>query len=154
MNKIILGKYVNTHGIKGEIRIKSNFKYKDRVFKKGNEIIIDKPYKITGYRVHKDYDMITLEGINSIDEIISLKGSLVYINRDKYLDNIEYVDDDLIGMNVFCNSDLVGKVNEIRYLNLDKKLLVIDKIMIPFELILDVNLNEKIIVIKYVEGLI
>ena len=30
---IYLGKYVNTHGIKGEIRIKSNFKYKDKAFK-------------------------------------------------------------------------------------------------------------------------
>ena len=27
MSRIVLGKYVNTHGIKGEIRIKSNFKY-------------------------------------------------------------------------------------------------------------------------------
>ena len=41
MSRIVLGKYVNTHGIKGEIRIKSNFKYKDKVFKIGNKIIID-----------------------------------------------------------------------------------------------------------------
>ena len=41
MNKVLLGKYVNTHGIKGEIRIKSNFPYKSKVFKIGNEIIIN-----------------------------------------------------------------------------------------------------------------
>ena len=61
MNKIIIGKYVNTHGIKGEIRIKSNFKYKDKVFKIGNKIIIDKPYEIMSYRVHKGFDMVTLK---------------------------------------------------------------------------------------------
>lgn len=154
MNRVILGKYVNTHGIKGEIRIKSNFKYKERVFQIGNEIIIDKPYRITGYRIHKDYDMVTLEGINSINDIINLKGSLVYIERDKYLDDIEYTDDDLIGMKVFCNNELIGNVSDIRYLNMDKKILIIDNKMIPFELILNVNLGEKMIVIDYVEGLI
>ena len=41
MNKIVIGKYVTTHGIKGEIRIKSDFNEKDKVFKVGNEIIID-----------------------------------------------------------------------------------------------------------------
>ena len=30
MNKIVIGKYVTTHGIKGEIRIKSDFNEKDQ----------------------------------------------------------------------------------------------------------------------------
>ena len=138
MNKIVLGKYVNTHGIKGEIRIKSDFKYKDRVFQVGNEIILDKTYTITSHRVHKDYDMVTLKGINSINDIISLKGSLVYIDRDKYLDNLEYTDDDLIGFKVLCNNELIGNISDIRYLNLNKKISVGNKKMIPFELILEV----------------
>ena len=37
MNKIYIGKVVNTHGIKGEIRILSNFEYKDKVFKVNNK---------------------------------------------------------------------------------------------------------------------
>ena len=36
---IKLGKYVNTHGIKGEIRILSDFSRKDLVFKNGFKII-------------------------------------------------------------------------------------------------------------------
>ena len=79
MNKVMLGKYVNTHGIKGEIRIKSNFPYKSKVFKINNEIIInDVPYIIKSYRVHKDYDMITLDGINSINDIPFPKNTKVY----------------------------------------------------------------------------
>ena len=34
MKFINIGKIVNTHGIKGELRILSDFKYKDKVFKK------------------------------------------------------------------------------------------------------------------------
>jgi len=152
MKRIVIGKYVNTHGIKGEIRIKSNFPYKDKVFKIGNEIIIDKPYTITSYRVHKDYDMVTLEGINSINDIIGLKNSLVYIERDKYLDNNDYLDTDLIGFKLINNElDLV--VTDISYINDKKKLLVSENKLIPFELIDKIDYSNKIILIKDVMGL-
>ena len=32
MDKVYIGKIVSTHGIKGEIRILSDFPYKDKVF--------------------------------------------------------------------------------------------------------------------------
>ena len=58
MNKIYIGKVVNTHGIKGEIRILSNFEYKDKVFKVNNKLIIgDKTYEIKSHRIHKGYNM-------------------------------------------------------------------------------------------------
>ena len=152
MKKIVIGKYVNTHGIKGEIRIKSNFEYKDRVFKVGNEIIIDKPYIITGYRVHKDYDMVTLEGINSINDVICLKNSLVYIDKDKYLSSNDYLDSDLIGFKII-NKELDLIVTEISYINDKKKLLVCNDKFIPFELIDKIDYSNKIIIIKDVAGL-
>lgn len=152
MKRIVIGKYVNTHGIKGEIRIKSNFPYKDKVFKIGKEIIIDKPYIITSYRVHKDYDMVTLEGINSINDIIHLKNSLVYIERDKYLDNNDYLDSDLIGFKI-VNNELDLVVTDISYINDKKKLLVSENKLIPFELIDKIDYSNKIIFIKDVMGL-
>ena len=154
MSKVILGKYVNTHGIKGEIRIKSNFKYKELVFKVGNEIIIDKPYIINSYRVHKGYDMVTLCGINSINNIPFTKNSLVYIERNKYLEPSNYLDEDLIGFKAYCNNNLLGKVEEVRSLVYNKKLLVVGGSLIPFELISDVSLEKGIVIINYVEGLI
>lgn len=154
MNKVVLGKYVNTHGIKGEIRIKSSFKYKDLVFKKGNEIIIDKPYIIMSHRFHKGYDMVLLDGINSINDIIHLKNSLVYIDRDKYLHDGDYLDSDLIGLQVICNNKEIGYVSAIRPITEKKKLLMVNNIMIPMELIENVNLDDKKIIIKYVEGLV
>ena len=41
MNLIYIGKLVNTHGLKGEVRIISDFKFKDVVFKKNNNIYIN-----------------------------------------------------------------------------------------------------------------
>ena len=40
MKYIIIGKIVNTHGIKGELRILSDFKYKAKIFKKGFPLYI------------------------------------------------------------------------------------------------------------------
>ena len=153
MNKVYLGKYVNTHGIKGEIRIKSNFPYKEKVFKKNNEIIIlDNTYLINSYRVHKDYDMVTLVGINSINDIPFPKNTNVYINRDKFLDKNDYLDSDLIGFIVY-NSKLEREVLDILYLNNNKKLIKTESNYIPFELVKNVDLEKKRILIEDVDGL-
>ena len=40
MNYVNIGKIVNTHALKGEVRIISNFEYKQRVFKKGFNLYI------------------------------------------------------------------------------------------------------------------
>ena len=37
---VYIGKIVNTHGIKGELRLLSDFKYKDRVFLENRKIYI------------------------------------------------------------------------------------------------------------------
>ena len=56
MKLIKIGKIVNTHGIKGEVRLLSKFPYKDKVFIKDMNIYIDKKYKevISSYRKHKN----------------------------------------------------------------------------------------------------
>ena len=153
MNRVVLGKYVNTHGIKGEIRIKSNFPFKDKVFKIDNEIIIDnKAYIIKSYRVHKEYDMVTLEGINSINDIPFPKNTKVYIDRDKYLSKKEYIDSDLIGFVVY-NSKIERVITDIFYINDTKKLIKTSDGYIPFELVKNVDLDNKKIEIEEVDGL-
>lgn len=153
MNKAYLGKYVNTHGLKGEIRIKSNFPYKSKVFKIDNEIIInDMVYTIRSYRVHKGYDMVTLDKITDIDMIPFPKNTKVYVDRDKYLEKKDYLDSDLIGFIVY-NSKLEREVCDIVYLNDAKKLIKTMEGYIPFELVKNIDLENKKILIEEVDGL-
>ena len=157
MKKIYLGKYVNTHGIKGEIRIKSLFKYKDKAFKIGNIIYINnKKFIINSYRVHKDFDMITLKGINNINDIIELKGNDVYIDYDSInLSNNEYLDEDLLNCHVYMNNIEKGIVTDYKYFNKNKKVLVINNNkMVPCELIENIDLDNKKIEILKVDGLL
>ena len=64
-NYVFVGKIVNSFGIKGELKIRSDFEYKDRIFKNNFNIFIgnDKLKEvISSYRIHKGYDLITLVG--------------------------------------------------------------------------------------------
>ena len=112
MNYVYLGKIVNTHGIKGEVRILSDFKYKDVVFKENFNIYIG-PNKeketIKTYRRHKQYDMITL-GYNNINEVLKYKGQNVYINKEDIGDL--KVDEDYIGLEVYTDK-YIGKITDI-----------------------------------------
>ena len=157
MNKILVGKVVNTHGIKGEIRIRSNFKYKDRVFVVGNYInILDRDYKITSYRYHKVFDMVKLEGFNDINDVLFMKGKDVYFDKDKLnLDSNEVLDDDLINYKVKYE-DKIGTIKEIMDINGNRVIRVeLDReYLIPYnDEFVKINNKEKEIEIKIIEGM-
>lgn len=160
MNYIYLGKIVNTHGIKGEIRILSNFKYKKEVFKINNKLYIGnnkEEITINTYRVHKEYDMITINGINNIDEVLKYKGQDIYFDKDSIkIDGI--LDEDLIGLEVYTDH-YIGKVEEILSSTVQQVLVVKNNNitnMIPYveEFIKKIDLKNKRIDINEIEGLI
>lgn len=114
MEYIYIGKIVGTHGIKGELKIISDFKYKNEAFKLNNTIYIGKTFQeftINSYRKHKIYDMITLKDKNDINDVLIYKNKNVYIN--KLAIKVEYFDEDLINMEVYSNDKLIGIVKEI-----------------------------------------
>ena len=157
MDFLYLGKIVNTHGIKGEIRILSDFKYKEQVFKKGNNIYIgrDKIKEVlNSYRVHKNYDMVTLEGINDINDVLKYKGMNVYIDRNEYkFEGIIY--EDLIGMKVLSDSKEIGVIEEVLNSSAHPIIKLDNGVMIPFidEFILNVDLAKKEVKVKLIDGL-
>lgn len=139
-----IGKYVNTHGIKGEIRILSNFSRKDLIFIPNFKIYIkDKEFIIKSYRAHKNYDMLILDGINNINDIINLKGNDVYINRN---DIKEFIVEDLVEYKVKINNNYF-KIKSIVD-NKGQKLILLDNgKYIPYvkEFIMNINDLEKTI---------
>ena len=161
MELIRIGKIVNTHGIKGELRILSKFPYKDKVFVKNMKVYIDKNNVevINTYRKHKNFDMVTFAGYNNINEVLKYKGKNVYINKeDIELKQNEYLDEQLIGLDVMYKNMLMGTIGDIeRY---DKISLI--KIngkdryyLIPynFNLIDNIDIKNNKIYIKNIDGL-
>ena len=161
MKYTLIGKLVNTHGLKGEVRILSDFKYKDKVFIPGMKIYIGKDKvceTINSYRHHKIFEMITMAGYNDINEVLKYKGDYVFVNKEdiKLSDN-EYLDEDIIGLNVYVDDRYLGKVRKIENHN-GNEILVLDSekgYLIPynFDIILSINLLEKEIKVRDIPGL-
>ena len=163
MKYIYIGKIVNTHGIKGEVRLLSNFKYKDKVFIKDMIIYIGKNKDkevINTYRPHKQFDMITMNGYSNINEILKYKGEPIYINKDDLkLDKDEYLDEDLINLNVIINNNVVGKIKRVEIYPKQSILVVKTEkkdCLIPYvsDIIEEINFKEGFIRIKNIKGLI
>ena len=161
MEYIYIGKIVNTHGIKGEIRIISDFKYKSDVFKSGFNLYIGKAKikeVINTYRKHKNYDMVTFNNINDINDVLKYKGMNVYILRDEL--NIDGIlDEDIIGMKVYSKDKEIGTVTEIMK-SVAHDILVIEdnnkKYLVPYidEFVEKIDVKNRKINIKEIEGLL
>lgn len=159
MDLVYIGKVVGTHGIKGEIRIKSNFEKKELVFKVNNNIIIDKDiHVIKSYRVHKNFDMITIDELNDINDVLCFVGKNVYTSRDILkLKDSDYLLSDLIGLNVMYNDTVYGIVKD--YSNDINPLLHIEyekNYYIPLNspYIKSIDIKNKKIIVENIEGLI
>ena len=135
MRFIYIGKVTNTHALKGEIRILSNFEFKSKVFTKGFKLYVGHlktEETIETYRRHKQYDMVKFVGIDNINDVIKYKGASVFINEeDLNLNDDEILTEELIGMKVYNDNSLVGNITEYREDNGNKNIRVNDK-LIPF----------------------
>ena len=112
---VIVGKVINFFGIKGELKVKSDFDKKEKVFKIGNHILINNELlKITSVRIHKNNYLIRVNDINDINLVTKYIGYNVYFRkRDLGLTDNEYILEELIGVDVMDNNENIGKVIEI-----------------------------------------
>lgn len=138
MEKIYLGKIVFTHGIKGELKIKSRFPYKKKAFKVGNHLLIDnKEYEIKTYRVHKDYDMVTLDNYHDINEVLFLLKKQVYIKKEELeLEKEEVLDEDLYTYQALTTTGKKGIIKEIFYASPTNKVM---RILFEKEVLVPLN---------------
>lgn len=159
---IYIGKIVNTHGLKGEIRIISDFEFKDKVFVPGIKFYLGRKKEVVtvkSYRHHKNFEMITMEEYDDINQVERLKKLYVYIKKtDLKLDEDEYLDSDLIGLDVIVDKEKKGIVTNIRDTG-NNKFLVINndgkEVFIPYnkEFIKEINIKDNYIVIEPIKGM-
>ena len=112
---VIVGKVINFFGIKGELKVKSDFDKRSRVCKIGNYILINNEVlKITSVRIHKNNYLIRVNDINDINLVTKYIGFNVYFKKsDLGLTENEYILEELIGATVVDGNENIGKVLEI-----------------------------------------
>lgn len=160
MNYLYIGKLVNTHGIKGEVRLLSSFRHKQKIFIPGFKLFIGKDkreYEVESYRKHKNFDMIVFKGIYDINLVEHLKGSNVYINRPSLvLEKNDLLAVDLIGFNVIINDKFIGEIKEVLDTPANEVLVLDNKVMIPYvkAFINKVDTSKKEVLVNDVKGLL
>lgn len=113
MNELVcIGKVINFFGIKGELKILSDFDKKELAFKCGMQVLIKEEWlSITSVRYHKNYILIRVNNLNDINLITKYIGFNVYIRKmDLNLGADEYLLDDLIGAKVVDDNDNIGEI--------------------------------------------
>ena len=117
MNEMIyIGKTVSTFGIKGELKVISDFEYCDKAYKVGNKVLINNiEHIISGIRYHKNYVLLKIDNLNNINDILKYVGFNIYIKRlDLNLSKDEFLYKDLINSEVIDEDDTkLGKVIEV-----------------------------------------
>ncbi len=160
MKSVYIGKIVSTHGIKGELRILSDFPFKEKVFVVGNKLLIDeKKYYIKSYRVHKKFDMVTFDGYSNINEVLFLlKKDVYFLKSDLDLADDEILDEELILYDVYTTDGKKGKIKEIFMASPKNKimrLLFEKEILIPISspMVKEINKSEKKVIVELMDGI-
>lgn len=157
MDQIYIGKLVNTHALKGEVRLISNFEYKDKLFKKDNHLFIDgEKLTIETYRKHKNFDMVKFKEYDYINDVLKLKGKKVYALKEELkLNSDELLDSDYISLRCIYKNKTIGFVEEVINNN-GYKLLKVNEKYIPLNKAFIENVDIKLKEIRFInlEGLI
>lgn len=164
--EINVGKIVNTHGVKGEVKILTASDFASERFKPGKVLMI--PFKeekvtltIKSYRTHKNFHMVSFEGLNNINDVEKYKGLDVFQdieNEDIVLDEHEYFYSDIIGCTVYDGAHEIGSVKEIFETGANDVWVVQGEkeYLIPYieDVVKSIDIDHKKIIIEPIEGLL
>ena len=159
-NFLEIGKIVNTHALRGAVKMV--------VWADSTEVIGDiknlydknnNCYEIKSVSYQKQNAIVKLSGIDSIEQAEKLKGKIMDVSRDEFnLPDGVYFIADLIGLSVYENDNLLGKIDDVFpaggcdvYSIKGEK-----EILFPAlkENILNIDFENKIMKVKIPEGLL
>lgn len=164
---VTVGRIVNSHGIRGELKVVPETDFPER-FDKGNVLIIvdsqnkQTPVTVQTSRLHKNMFILQFDQFSNINDVEKFKGSLLKIEAKEQqpLEEGEYYYHEIIGCKVITEEGqelgLVSEVltpgaNDVWVVTLPKG----KQLLLPVidDVILDVDIANKTIRIHLMEGL-
>ena len=162
--QLSIGKIVNTHGIRGELKVLPNTDFIEERFAVGNTVYIQYrkellSFEIDSVRNHKGCILITFKEMHNINDVEKYKGFDLLIEVDGSEDD-DYYYYELEGCQVYYHDELIGVVSEILETEAHEILRVkrngSSDVLIPYveRFIVDVDVDEKRIDIDVIEGML
>lgn len=168
MEKVAIGKIVNTCGLKGEVKVINYSDFVKERYKKGNivKVIndnnkIDEELTVSSVRSSDKFLYVKFKEIESIEKAESYKESMLYVDVNELSENDEntFYHYELLNMEVYFNDSLIGKISEISDNGRQDLIRVEDKnksFLVPFidDFIDSIDVSSKKIILKNIEGLL
>jgi len=166
-NFVSIGKIVNFHGVKGEAKLgytKNREDFLNQV--KFVYVKIGEEYKeleITSLKFTPKCAIVKFKGIDSLNDILAYKGLVVFVDETtarEFLEEDEFLIDELVGMNVYDGEKRVGSVVGVSNNGasdlLSVKTLSKNICLVPFvkAIVTSVDMKTKRIQINNIEGLL
>ncbi|MDU6523850.1 MAG: ribosome maturation factor RimM, partial [Enterococcus sp.] len=82
-----VGKIVNTHGIRGEVRVISTTDFTEERYQVGEKLFLFRedqevlPLTIASYRRHKNFDLLSFEGYPNINQVEAFRDGILKISE-------------------------------------------------------------------------
>ena len=167
--RLKVGKIVNTHSLKGEVKVISSTDFEEQRFEKGTELLITrgnqvvKEVTVESYRTHKNNLLVKFVGIDSIEEAEKLKNLQIKIDSENIgeLEENEFYFHEIIGCEVFDeNGKSLGEITEILTPGANDVWVIKSQngkeILIPYieDVVKKIDVENKKIDIEVMEGLI
>ncbi|WP_251866519.1 ribosome maturation factor RimM [Enterococcus malodoratus] len=164
-----VGKIVNTHGIRGEVRVISSTDFTEERYRVGEQLFLFRenqetlPLTIASYRRHKNFDLLSFEGYPNINQVEPFRDGILKISEKQMgeLDEHEYYYHEIIGLTVVDEEDKeIGKITEILSPGANDVWVVKRKgqkdALIPYieSVVKDIDLTEGIVHVEIPEGLL
>jgi 16S rRNA processing protein RimM len=163
---LTVGKVANTHGVHGELKVIpttsdiSRFDYLKIVWVEKNGKLTE--YFVDSVRYHKNFVLIRLHGIDTMDKAAELKNCELKVNRKnaRPLDENEFFIADLLECEVYEGDEYLGKITDVLQTGSNDVYVVnggkYGEILIPalLNVVLKVDIENKRVQVVLPEGLI
>jgi 16S rRNA processing protein RimM len=165
-----VGKIVNTHGVRGEVRVISRTDFPEERYQAGSTLYLfsekgGEPVELTvdSHRKHKNFDLLTFEGFHDISQVEPFKNGILKVNETQLgdLEEGEFYFHEIIGCKVMTrDGDEIGNIKEILTPGANDVWVVKaakgKEVLIPFidDVVKEIDVENKLIVIEPMEGLL
>ena len=153
------GQIVNTHGVRGEVRIVPWADSPDFLCRFSTLYLDGAPRRVLSSRVHKGSVIAKLDGVDTVEEAMLLRDKTVQISRaDAKLPKGSFFLADVIGLNVVDEDGrTLGTLKEVLCPSVQQVYVVEGEreILIPAvpEFILETNITGGYIKVRLIEGM-
>ena len=164
-----VGKIVNTHGIKGEVRVLSTTTNPEERYCEGAPLIWfgkdggKEELTVNSHRTHKTFDLLTFEGYGNVNDVERLVGGTLRVSEDMLLElpENEFYIHEVVGSTVIDDDsgEEIGTIKEILSPGANDVWVVKrpnkKDLLLPYieSVILDVDILNQVVRVHVMEGL-